>query len=80
MSDAALTDPPLRSEWDIVGGLRIHARVSASPAPGRPIVFVHGLGVSSRYMEPTVSRLAATFAAIITNFARHGMHDAVAAG
>lgn len=60
MYDAALSPPPLRSEWDIVGGLRIHARVSALPAPGPPVVFVHGLGASSRYLEPTMSRLAAT--------------------
>jgi 2-hydroxy-6-oxonona-2,4-dienedioate hydrolase len=49
----------LRSAWTVVDGLRIHARASEPTASGTPpIVFVHGLGVSSRYMEPTLARLA----------------------
>ncbi|QIN80870.1 alpha/beta fold hydrolase [Rubrobacter marinus] len=37
----------------------MHARVPADPAPGGPaVVLVHGLVVSSRYMTPTLSRLA----------------------
>lgn len=50
----------LASVWDDIGGVRIHGRVSADAlAPtGPPIVFVHGLGVSTRYMEPTMARLA----------------------
>ena len=48
----------LHSAWDTVGGLKIHSRVSWSSASGHPIVFVHGLGVSTRYMEPTMVRLA----------------------
>ena len=51
---------PLRSVWTTVDGLRIHARASEGPAVAPPIVFVHGLGVSSRYMEPTMARLADT--------------------
>ncbi len=45
--------------WTRVGGLRIHARVSADPAlEGRAaVVLVHGLVVSSRYMVPTAERL-----------------------
>ncbi len=50
-----------KSRWAIVDGLRMHARVPANPAPeGTPaVVLVHGLVVSSRYMVPTLSRLAA---------------------
>lgn len=54
----------LRSVWDEVDGVRVHARVNAarlSPAHESaciPLVFVHGLGVSSRYMEPTMALLA----------------------
>lgn len=49
----------LCSTWTVVGGLRMHARVSPGPLPpGPPVVLVHGLGVSSRYMIPTARRLA----------------------
>ena len=49
------------SRWAVVDGLRMHARVPAGPvAEGAPtVVLVHGLVVSSRYMVPTLSRLAA---------------------
>jgi pimeloyl-ACP methyl ester carboxylesterase len=54
--------PPeqLHSIWTMFDGLRAYARVSAAPAqPGRlPIVLVHGLSVSSRYMAPIARRLA----------------------
>lgn len=53
----------LRSVRDDVDGVRIHARVSAVEPradAGPTIVFVHGLGVSTRYMEPTMARLART--------------------
>lgn len=40
----------------------MHARVSPRPAPpGPPVVLVHGLGVSSRYMIPTAQRLAGQY-------------------
>jgi 2-hydroxy-6-oxonona-2,4-dienedioate hydrolase len=43
----------------MVDGVRMHARVSPGPVPpGPPIVLVHGLGVSSRYMIPTARLLA----------------------
>ncbi len=49
----------LHSTWKTIGGVRLHARVStAATAPGPPIVLVHGLGVSSRYMIPTARLLA----------------------
>jgi 2-hydroxy-6-oxonona-2,4-dienedioate hydrolase len=46
--------------YDRVGGLRVHARVSAGSVPaGAPtVVLVHGVLVSSRYMVPTAERLA----------------------
>ena len=55
---------PLVSVHDIVDGVSIHgllsARATAGDAPA--LVFVHGLGVSTRYLEPTMRRLTATHA------------------
>ena len=50
----------LRSTWTVIDGLKIHARVS-EPVDGRalpPIVLVHGLSVSSKYMIPVAEHLA----------------------
>jgi 2-hydroxy-6-oxonona-2,4-dienedioate hydrolase len=51
---------PLASVYDDVNGVRIHARVSTRAfADGRTrLVFVHGLGASVRYLEPTMTALA----------------------
>lgn len=50
----------LESCYVRVGSWSIHARVSARPATAgvAPLVLVHGLLVSSRYMVPTAARLA----------------------
>ena len=54
--DAAKT---LESVWMRAGEYRMHARVSRFPDPAKPpVVLVHGLGVSSRYLVPTAVRLA----------------------
>ena len=47
------------SQWVTVGGLVMHSRASRGAAPDAPrIVLVHGLGMSSRYMEPLLAELA----------------------
>jgi pimeloyl-ACP methyl ester carboxylesterase len=54
----------LKGEWTRVGPYRMFARVSARPAehPGRlPVVLVHGLVISSRYMEPLAKVLGRHF-------------------
>src|SRR3954452_22889732 len=54
----------LKGEWTRVGPYRMFARVSARPAEhsGRPpIVLVHGLVISSRYMEPLAEALGRHF-------------------
>ena len=61
-NEDATAAPPgiLRSVWSEVDGLRWHSLAAPGP-PGtrpRPIVLVHGLGVSSRYMRPAAERLA----------------------
>lgn len=50
----------LQSTFVTIGGLRIHARVSADLVDNdqSPIVLVHGLAVSSLYMIPTARILA----------------------
>jgi 2-hydroxy-6-oxonona-2,4-dienedioate hydrolase len=64
-----------RSEWAEVGGLRVHARVAARPptldAPR--IVFVHGIGVSGRYLMPTAMRLANTFRVYVPDLPGFGL-------
>ena len=53
-------DQRLGSRWVEVGGLRMHARAATDAALGaaQPVVLVHGLVVSSRYMIPLAARLA----------------------
>jgi 2-hydroxy-6-oxonona-2,4-dienedioate hydrolase len=53
-------DQRLGSMWAEVGGLRMHARAAtdAARAVTLPVVLVHGLVVSSRYMLPLAERLA----------------------
>ena len=66
---------PLRSTWDTVGGLRVHGRIGP-PSAGTPIVFVHGLGVSTRYMEPTMARLATRYAVSALDLPGFGRSEA----
>lgn len=49
----------LTSVWALLDGLRVHGRIAThAPADQTPVVLVHGLSVSSRYMVPTGTRLA----------------------
>ena len=49
-----------QSRWTRVDGVELHYRMAADgPAAAVPVVFVHGLAVSHRYMMPTARRLAA---------------------
>ncbi len=74
----AFAQSTLRSHWIEVDGQRVHFRAASSgggPAspPGRPVVLVHGLAVSSRYMVPTagwLSRDHPVFAPDLPGFGR----------
>jgi pimeloyl-ACP methyl ester carboxylesterase len=47
------------STWTSVDGVSMHARVSAGPSAGAvPVVLVHGLAVSHRYLMPAAALLA----------------------
>lgn len=60
-----------------VGGLTIQARVSVDPVPrGRvPVVLVHGLGMSSRYMIPLARHLAPEFRVYAPDLPGFGLSD-----
>jgi len=64
----------LASRCDLVDGVAVHARVSTGPVPaGRPpVVLVHGLVVSSRYMEPMAEVLAADTRVYAPDLPGHG--------
>ncbi|CAN5904672.1 hypothetical protein BH11GEM1_BH11GEM1_26130 [soil metagenome] len=62
MPTAVSAADPLEFVRDVVGGVSIHGLVSARPPVGDAptLVFVHGLGVSTRYLEPTMRQLTST--------------------
>jgi pimeloyl-ACP methyl ester carboxylesterase len=66
----------LRDLWIEAGGLRIYARASENPVPGRlPVVLVHGYGMSSRYMVPIARRLAAERPVYASDLPGHGRSE-----
>ena len=67
----------LVSRWSSVRGIRMHARVSIDAVPiGRPpVVLVHGLGMSSRYMVPLAKCLAADFRVHAPDLPGFGLSD-----
>ena len=48
----------LTSQWRHVDGLRTHVRRSVDAPPGTPVLLVHGLAVSHRYLTPLAVALA----------------------
>ncbi|UQU66773.1 alpha/beta fold hydrolase [Couchioplanes caeruleus] len=46
------------SRWSTVAGIRTHERVRARPVDALPVVMLHGLAVSHRYLMPTADALA----------------------
>src|SRR5262249_46254677 len=48
----------LRRSWTVTACGRMHARVGGAPGVGRPVVLVHGLVISGRYMAPTAVALS----------------------
>jgi 2-hydroxy-6-oxonona-2,4-dienedioate hydrolase len=67
----------LRSDWTRVDNLCIHARVSldASPADAPPVVLVHGLVVSSRYLVPLGEDLASEYRVYTPDLPGFGRSD-----
>jgi 2-hydroxy-6-oxonona-2,4-dienedioate hydrolase len=63
------TSATLGSRWDEVGGVQVHAHVGGE---GPPVVFVHGYGVSGRYMLPLAGTLAADCSVFAPDLPGHG--------
>lgn len=66
----------MESTWTRVGGLLLHSRVSInSSSTNPPLILVHGLGVSSRYMIPLAERLASHFKVYAPDLPGFGRND-----
>ena len=63
--------------WTRVGGLRVHARVSAEPLPSDAptIVLVHGVAVSNRYLLPVARHLAPRARVYVPDLPGYGKSD-----
>jgi 2-hydroxy-6-oxonona-2,4-dienedioate hydrolase len=67
----------LEERWTVVNGWRMFARVSDRAPHGNspPVVLVHGLGVSSRYMVPLAVNLARSFRVYAPDLPGFGRSD-----
>jgi len=68
----------ITSAWTNVAGARVHARVAQGPPPANgapPIVLVHGLTVSSRYMVRLMRQLAPHYAVLAPDLPGFGRSD-----
>lgn len=64
------------SRWTDVDGVRLHHRASlGSPPEGPPVVLVHGLAVSHRYMMSLAVRLAARYPVLAVDLPGFGLSD-----
>ncbi len=59
----------MRDTWTRVGGWAIHGWEAGS---GPPVVLVHGLGVSGRYLLPTAHELAGDFRVLVPDLPGFG--------
>ncbi|WBB81692.1 alpha/beta fold hydrolase [Micromonospora sp. WMMD882] len=70
----------LVSQWRVVDGIRTHCRRTTEPAGGRlPVVLVHGLAVSHRYLTPLAVALAATHPVFVPDLPGFGLSSPPAA-
>ncbi|MEU8019868.1 alpha/beta fold hydrolase [Micromonospora parva] len=66
----------LTSEWRLVDGLRTHTRRSADPVNGAPpVVLVHGLAVSHRYLTPLAVALSDTHQVYLPDLPGFGLSE-----
>jgi 2-hydroxy-6-oxonona-2,4-dienedioate hydrolase len=62
----------LGSEHTLIGDLRVHWRAGGE---GEPLVLVHGIGVSGRYLLPTATRLTDEFRLYVPDLPGWGRSD-----
>jgi pimeloyl-ACP methyl ester carboxylesterase len=62
----------LRSEHTLIGNLRVHWRTGGA---GDPLVLVHGIGVSGRYLLPTAACLVDGFHVFVPDLPGWGRSD-----
>ncbi|WP_346535647.1 alpha/beta hydrolase [Micromonospora sp. DPT] len=66
----------LTSEWRLVDGLRAHTRRSRNPgSDAPPVVLVHGLAVSHRYLAPLAVALSATHPVYVPDLPGFGLTE-----
>jgi pimeloyl-ACP methyl ester carboxylesterase len=66
----------LTSEWRMVEGLRTHTRRAGDPGTGAPpVVLVHGLAVSHRYLTPLARALAPTHPVYVPDLPGFGLSE-----
>ncbi|SCG72146.1 alpha/beta fold hydrolase [Micromonospora coxensis] len=66
----------LTSEWRLVDGLRVHTRRTADPGgEAAPVVLVHGLAVSHRYLTPLAVALSATHPVYVPDLPGFGLTE-----
>ena len=66
--------PCLASSWHTAGGTQLHMRVSEGPDDRRtPVLLVHGVIVSSRYLLPAAVELAADFPVLVPDLPGYGL-------
>lgn len=54
-------DAVFESRWARVDGVRLHWRATREDPPATPVLLVHGMAVSHRYLMPLAARLAERF-------------------
>lgn len=70
-------DGDFESRWATVRGLRIHYRASADDPSGEvPVVLVHGLAVSHRYLMPIAAHLAPRYPVRAVDLPGFGLSEA----
>lgn len=73
---APRADRDFESRWTAVGGVRLHDRASRAAAPGAlPVVLVHGLAVSHRYLMPLAVRIAPRYPVRAVDLPGFGLSD-----
>jgi 2-hydroxy-6-oxonona-2,4-dienedioate hydrolase len=72
MGSVPIQEQPSRTLWSNVAGSRIHA---VAVGHGRPVVLVHGFGVSGTYMLPLAEALAPSFSAFAPDLPGQGRSE-----